>query len=1232
NNLFHSFSTFNLIPGQTAGFTSTTLGLENIIARVTGGMSTINGTLAMNPAMLSGTNLFLINPAGFIFGSSAVLSVTGSVHITTADYLDIGTSGKFYADWETESSLNSEPPSAFGFLENSVPADISISRNPLGAFPLAPADGKDISFIGGDIDIQSTSSHGTVVSLGGRVNIVSVGTPVGQHGEVTLGANDVDVSSFSSLGEITIDNNAVIGTVEMGQIYIRGGKFTLDNGSKVGSETETVFGNGLIDIEVTNDITIKNTALIATTTSSTFSSGNGANINITCADLSMDMGGQIISTTTSSGDGGNININSTTTIIDHSAVIATSSAGAGYGGHLLVTGANLNLDHGGHILSNTEGNSSGGDININLTDLLNIDSYNNLLGAPQSELDFSGIISSTSSTGKSGNIDINVKNLEIWNGGSLYNLTTGNGNAGNINVTTTENLQIWNWYEDFHGSLPGSLFGLGYKSSSIMNSAIGNGDAGKINIDSNDIEVSLVGSIASYAIGSGRGADLDINCAGNFTIKDMGIIEIQLLGSNSDEHGPEVKINTIELKCLNGGGINNGSDGVSNGGKLNIIAEKILLQGVSPQHPFISAAPYLPSGLYSYALGAGNGGIINLNVRNLQILDGATITASTASSGQGGIVNIDASESLVLDGWKSIYPVDPPPGTASNYLEYSNINCATESTGDGGGLNINASLLQIKTGAFLAVTTGYVGHKFIYGGPVWTGNGGNMELNVDRLEILNGGRIGSSVGGYSDVGAHGGAININASEEVLISGELTDVFGGTSSLITGSVERAWGRINYLDPNAGFQWYYGEGDSSALDNDGNIIPTITIKTPVITLEDTGKISAVNYAYGDAGNLYLECDLLRMDTESGVESFTVNRGGGGSVEINSGDITITGGAVINSSSSVTGQLGILTINSENEIKITGKGSGIFSTANNVVIGNDDNTGELLISSSSFIMDDYAEINSSSSGDREAGNIKIDSNTFSMSGNSLIASDGKGRGDAGSIVIKATQNVDIDTSKITTLAEMEDVGGGNAGDIEIDAMEVLIQNNSSVASDSYGVGKAGNILIKASKRVDIDDSSVTTFAEKTEKGGGEITILTTYMLEMLNSTVSAEAKSGSGSGGNILIDPIYVVLHNSQIIANAYGGSGGNITIIAQFFLNSIESIISASSQLSTDGNVEISAPSIDISGSIDVLPSTMEDSTKMLPKRCSSRKKEENSSFLISTRTGVNPRPDGLLFSP
>ena len=93
-NLFHSFTQFGLSEGQTANFL-TNPNIQNILGRITGGNpSLINGLIKVTGG---NSNLFLMNPAGMIFGPNASLNVPGSFNASAATGIGFGNNQWFSA-------------------------------------------------------------------------------------------------------------------------------------------------------------------------------------------------------------------------------------------------------------------------------------------------------------------------------------------------------------------------------------------------------------------------------------------------------------------------------------------------------------------------------------------------------------------------------------------------------------------------------------------------------------------------------------------------------------------------------------------------------------------------------------------------------------------------------------------------------------------------------------------------------------------------------------------------------------------------------------------------------------------------------------------------------------------------------------------------------------------------------------------------------------------------------
>src|SRR5262249_11791670 len=116
--------------------------------------------------------------------------------------------------------------------------------------------------------------------------------------------------------------------------------------------------------------------------------------------------------------------------------------------------------------------------------------------------------------------------------------------------------------------------------------------------------------------------------------------------------------------------------------------------------------------------------------------------------------------------------------------------------------------------------------------------------------------------------------------------------------------------------------------------------------------------------------------------------------------------------------------------------------------------------------------------------------------------------------------------------------------------------------------------------------------------------------------------------GAGGNITIDPTFIVLNNSLINANAAVGQGGNINLVSDFFFNSNLSNSNITASGTTNGTVNITAPSLDLGAQLITLPSSLLSAESQLQERCAALLRGDFSSFISVGRGGTEPAPEEL----
>jgi filamentous hemagglutinin family protein len=704
-NLFHSFRHFGIETGNKVTFTGPD-GLANVIARVTGGeASRIDGTLA---SKVKGADLWVLNPAGILFGPHARLDVPGSFHASTADELRFEDGTVFSALDPDGSVLSVAAPEAFGFLDGR-PAGITVDRSVLEV-----KEGKALSLVGDDLEIQGNSrgpsnngfaGHaGTVQAAAGRVTLAALGGP----GAVVPGTGE---ATGTVTGTIRLAANTAVAASGDGggTIRIRGGRLLVEDMSSVLADNTGVSpAMGGVAIEA-DTIAIRNGGAIR---SSARGRGAAGEVTVTAGRLGINAAGSEVFTG-----------------------IATEVArgSTGDAGGVTITVDTIDIRGGGTISSFTFGSGNAGEVTVTATGHLEIDAA--------TLRPFTGITSlaDDGSTGDAGDLAVTADTLDIRSDGVIRSATRGKGDAGDVAVAAGQ-LRI-----DAAGSKiytgiasradEGSAGNTGYvavtadtldirgRHSGVTNSTEGNGNANRVTITADTIDIRDNGLISSNTEGKGNAEKVTVN-AGYLRIDGTGAevftgISSQAL-KNSTGHAGQVAVraDTIEFR---------GSD--VTGGGLN-----------------------------SQTFGPGNAGTITVNADTIDIRDSGLISSGTRG-GKGGEVTVNANH-LRIDA--------AGPEGPSRIFTGINSRASSTATGDAGRVTVTADTIDIRGGAISSSTVGLgnagevtvttTGRMTVTDeGTVETnstqsGAAGNVAVHASRLEVRDGGEIGSSSTGTGRAG------------------------------------------------------------------------------------------------------------------------------------------------------------------------------------------------------------------------------------------------------------------------------------------------------------------------------------------------------------------------------------------------------------------------------------------------------------------------------------------------
>jgi filamentous hemagglutinin family protein len=291
-NLFQSFEKFGLNSGQIANFL-TLPQIRNILGRVVGGdPSIINGLIQVTGG---NSNLFLMNPAGIVFGSNATLNVPASFTATTATGIGFDGNNWFNVFGQNNYQNLVGLPSTFTF-------DLSAPGSIINAGNLAVVEGHNITLLGGSVistgQLSAPSGNITIAAVPGEhlVRITQPGHLLSLEIE-TLQAADgkllpitpVDLPSLLTGGSGSMETQ--LSVTSKGTVQLTGSDFRLDNGDVVAknvtAQTATLSAaNNLTLVEsqlrTSGDLTLlaQNTVQIRDSVAYPFVAHAGGNLSI----------------------------------------------------------------------------------------------------------------------------------------------------------------------------------------------------------------------------------------------------------------------------------------------------------------------------------------------------------------------------------------------------------------------------------------------------------------------------------------------------------------------------------------------------------------------------------------------------------------------------------------------------------------------------------------------------------------------------------------------------------------------------------------------------------------------------------------------------------------------------------------------------------------------------------------------------------------------------------------
>ncbi|MCP4696602.1 MAG: filamentous hemagglutinin N-terminal domain-containing protein [Gammaproteobacteria bacterium] len=475
------------------------------------------------------------------------------------------------------------------------------------------------------------------------------------------------------------------------------------------------------------------------------------------------------------------------------------------------------------------------------------------------------------------------------------------------------------------------------RDAAIQNNTLADQDGQGIDMRlSESVDISgYILAVLGNTFGSGKGSDLTI------VTPDLEITgSVVYITSSAQGDAGDIKIKTARIEVKQGGYLGSYAYGQGKGADVHIDVDESVfitgqndISGIFRGVEFTNAPSTIITDAYSgqggnlivntnhlnmaggilgtSTVGKGDSGNVMVRANTISISEGGMISSGSLNKGKAGNIVIVAGETLSVSGRR-----DGLFSTGDASIKVKDNQSSIVSFGlqsAGGDISISARTLRIDNEAVVSASTLGMAET-----------AGNIDIDTENLTIAQGGQINNSNGVFLGKvffagPGQGGSIQIKAKNITIAgSGLPSGIFSDTFSS-------------------------GEGGD------------VKIETDSLTVSDGGAVSARSSDTGNAGQVSVRADTVRLSNQGEISTEAGNAAGGnismntpGLLYLHEGKITATVGAGKGRGGDITIENPDFTVLNKGQIKARadeGRGGDI-----RIISGNFLKTGDSIISASS------------------------------------------------------------------------------------------------------------------------------------------------------------------------------------------------------------------------------------------------------------------------------------------